>query len=67
VQKAEHAHLLEQLETFRRRHVAHEDLSVLSDEIVEFLRSWMINHILDEDMRYRDAVSGVIAPPSPAS
>jgi hemerythrin len=67
VQKAEHAHLLEQLETFRRRHLAHEDLALLSDEIVEFLRSWMINHILDEDMRYRDAVSGVIAPPSPAS
>lgn len=59
VQKAEHTHLLEQLETFRKRHLAHEDLGLLSDEIVEFLRSWMINHILDEDMRYRDVVSGI--------
>lgn len=57
VQKREHARLLEQLQAFRARHVDGDDLGPLTQEVVDFLRSWMIDHILQEDMRYKEVVT----------
>lgn len=57
VQKAEHGKLLDRLQAFRARHVDGEDLGPLTQEVVDFLRTWMIDHILQEDMRYKDAMA----------
>lgn len=55
VQKAEHHRMIEQLDAFKARHIAGSQPAALTQEMVDFLRSWMIDHILAEDMRYKSA------------
>lgn len=57
VQKAEHHRMIEQLEAFRARHIAGTQPAALTQEMVDFLRTWMIDHILAEDMRYKPSFS----------
>lgn len=57
IQAAEHARLLGQLDTFKDKYLSGEAPSDLSQNIVDFLRSWVINHILEEDMQYRETLS----------
>lgn len=45
-----HANLLEQVVEFQKQ-IEHEGKDLRTD-LYKFLREWLINHILDEDMRY---------------
>lgn len=57
-QKAEHAALRKSVEEFRARHLADSTSPVLTMEIEDFLKTWMMEHILEEDMRYRPLFAG---------
>lgn len=57
-QKAEHAALKQSVEEFRARHLADSTSPVLTMEIEDFLKTWMMEHILEEDMRYRPLFAG---------
>ncbi len=51
-QKADHAALRQSVEDFRARHLSQAD-TALTAEIEDFLKTWMMSHILEEDLRYR--------------
>ena len=51
-QKAEHARLRDQAMAFRDRYLAEDDPSLFNSEVRAFLRSWLMGHILTEDLKY---------------
>lgn len=51
-QQAAHAALRQSVEDFRSRHLSHPD-TALTAEIETFLKTWMMSHILEEDLQYR--------------
>lgn len=55
-QVADHRRLLESVQAFRARHLAGERPSLLTEEITAFLKAWLLEHILGEDMLYRDVL-----------
>lgn len=56
-QKSEHERLRGRVQDFRARHLAQPN-PVLTVEIEDFLKSWMMSHILEEDMRYKPLFAG---------
>lgn len=50
--KAIHADLLQQVTGFQDR-MEHEG-KVIRTDLYQFLRKWLLDHILDEDMKYGD-------------
>lgn len=51
-QTREHGRLRDSVQAFRTRHLT-DRTPVLTTEVEDFLKSWMMSHILEEDMRYR--------------
>lgn len=39
------------------------DVSALNDELIEFLRTWLTDHILGVDMKYKPYVEGITLTP----
>ena len=52
LQKRQHAFFKEQLIELRKKHLAGERR--LPESVLDFLRDWLLNHILEIDMKYAD-------------
>lgn len=50
--RAAHDRLRELVLAFRARHLAGQQADKLTEEMAKFLKSWLLDHILEEDMRY---------------
>lgn len=50
--RLQHRQLIERLDAFRARHAA-DPSRVDVTELRHFLRRWLVNHVLHEDMKYR--------------
>lgn len=57
-QRDQHEHLRGQIMAFVRRHLRGEKPETLSRDAAKFLRDWLINHILEEDMQYSGTIGG---------
>ena len=55
---AAHERLRELVMAFRSRHLAGQQADKLTEEMAKFLRSWLVDHILEEDMQYRKLFTG---------
>lgn len=49
---AAHERLRELVLAFRSRHLAGQQTDKLTEDMAKFLKSWLLDHILEEDMRY---------------
>jgi hemerythrin len=56
---AAHERLRELVMAFRSRHLAGQQADKLTEEMAKFLKSWLLDHILEEDMQYRKLFTGV--------
>lgn len=56
--RGEHAKLRARVLQFRARHLSGVAPDALTEEIARFLKSWMMDHILGEDMQYRTVFTG---------
>lgn len=52
-QRAEHQRLREQAQAFRDQYLEGNDPAPFTSEVRAFLRSWLMGHILTEDMKYK--------------
>lgn len=55
---AAHERLRELVMAFRSRHLAGQQADRLTEEMAKFLKSWLLDHILEEDMQYRPLFTG---------
>lgn len=55
---AAHERLRELVHAFRSRHLAGHKADALTEEMAKFLKSWLLDHILEEDMKYRHLFTG---------
>ncbi len=55
---AAHERLRELVHAFRSRHLAGQRADVLTEDMAKFLKSWLLDHILEEDMKYRHLFTG---------
>ncbi len=55
--RAAHDRLRELVMAFRSRHLAGRQPDTLTEEMSKFLKSWLLSHILEEDLRYRPLVT----------
>lgn len=55
---AAHERLREVVLAFRSRHLAGQQPDKLTEDMAQFLKTWLLNHILEEDMRYRPLFAG---------
>ena len=55
---AAHERLRELVHAFRSRHLAGQRADVLTEDMAKFLKSWLLDHILEEDMKYRPLFTG---------
>ena len=54
----EHERLRELVMAFRTRHLAGGKVDQMTEEMAKFLKSWLVEHILGEDMKYRAVFAG---------
>lgn len=57
-QQADHIRLRDSVVAFRDRHLAGETPDALTTEMTAFLKAWLLEHILGEDMQYRSYFKG---------
>ena len=57
-QQADHVQLKNSVIAFRDRHLAGETPDALTTEMTAFLKAWLLEHILGEDMLYRAYFKG---------
>ncbi len=57
-QRADHARLKASVMEFRSRYLGGGQPAVLNEEMAHFLKSWLLEHILGEDMLYKGLMSG---------
>lgn len=55
---AEHERLRELVMAFRSRHLAGQQPEQLTEDMAKFLKSWLVDHILGEDLKYRPLFTG---------
>lgn len=56
--RAEHERLRELVMAFRTRHLAGGQADLMTEEMAKFLKAWLVEHILGEDMKYRVLFTG---------
>ena len=57
-QKADHVRLKDSVTQFRDRHLSGDTPAALTEEMTVFLKGWLLEHILGEDMLYKDCFKG---------
>jgi hemerythrin len=57
-QREDHVRLKDSVIAFRNRHLAGETPDGLTSEMTAFLKAWLLEHILGEDMQYRSYFKG---------
>lgn len=55
---AAHERLRELVHAFRSRHLAGLKADALTEDMAKFLKSWLMDHILEEDLKYRHLFTG---------
>ncbi|MFH1853584.1 MAG: bacteriohemerythrin [Candidatus Neomarinimicrobiota bacterium] len=51
--KIQHRQLIQQVLDVSKKIIAEGKTADLSDELFEFLKSWLVNHILEEDLKFK--------------
>jgi hemerythrin len=57
-QQQDHIRLKASVLDFRNRHLSGEEPAMLTEEMTAFLKSWLLEHILGEDMLYKSCMEG---------
>ncbi|RAU21293.1 hemerythrin [Paramagnetospirillum kuznetsovii] len=57
-QQTDHIRLKASVIDFRNRYLSGDTPTVLTEEMTQFLKDWLLQHILGEDMLYKDSFKG---------
>ena len=57
-QQTDHLRLKASVIDFRNRHLGGDEPAALTEEMTKFLKSWLLEHILGEDMLYKGCFEG---------